>query len=430
MGITPIFPNVSAVQPNYNTDILEIPESHLIKGVPYVGEETGYDCEWASLAMLYQYLELNYSYHDIFYLSGAAYSLGATRTVKTPFKPPFKPFINPGSLTSLWKNDLDFISHLFGISYNLSYVSKITDVEQTWKDYWNNVKNSIKDNKPVWTLIDCGVIPWWREHFPSINESYNKGKSVGGHIIVLVGFNEANGTVCYNDMANSNYTKSESKLMGKYIWKGNETCEYIWMNISLLKKGVIDGVFYYWEDVKCLTLTIEKVTEPIPKNEAFELAHKRNLLKMQGWNNTVYDEKYKQLYKEFGIDALKTLKDNLKPSVIIPRLLFWRSLRPIIGFNPFDFMTNSTSWIKKDKQFAADSLLKQDNCIFCQIDGRLLNNESIKWSEFRNLTLELQNSFENDRFIKNILISLSILKQMNTIVDDIIHIEEEISNKR
>lgn len=297
----------------------DLPDHHTIQDVPYVGVETGFDCEYASLSMLIQYLDLNYSYHDLFYLMGGAYTLasrpklqlmeGTTNILKVSY-PPWPWYSSPklhldsGSLTCFWEKDFDFISQIMGVNFNITYEEENSNPEQDWQNYWQRCKNYIVNDIPVWTACDGCAIPWWREHLPEVQGSYERGlPGPSVHVIVLVGYNEANQTVCYHDMMNSNYSKLEAVNPGEYIWKGNETCEYMWMNISDLKDGVINDANQYWyDDYKLITMVLEKVDEPLPKSEAFELARSRNIKKIQGWNEEVYDRIYLDFYNEFAMD--------------------------------------------------------------------------------------------------------------------------------
>jgi hypothetical protein len=223
-------------------------ESHVIEGVPCISTETGNDCEMASYAMIYQYLGFNYSYHDLFYLCGAGYSI-ATQPKHTGYRwekglpkhknypnigIPSKPFISPGYEVSHWKNDFKFLSEIFGYDYNLTYWTEITDEDAAWQEYWSRVKNYINQDMPVWAAVDGCCIPWWREHMPIAEMFYQMGiPGPNAHIIVLVGYNESNETVCYNDMCDANI----ANFGYEYIGDPNATGEYLWMSKDALKEA-------------------------------------------------------------------------------------------------------------------------------------------------------------------------------------------------
>ena len=79
-------------------------ECHVIDGVPFVAQETGYDCELSSFAMLVRYFEPNYSFHEIFYLIGAGYALASRPRIgsycyELPFAlfyAPYRPYVEIG----------------------------------------------------------------------------------------------------------------------------------------------------------------------------------------------------------------------------------------------------------------------------------------------------------------------------------------------
>lgn len=418
-------------------------ESYIIEGVPYIGTETGFDCEMASFAMLYQYLGMNYSYHDLFYLCGASYSLGsrpkwtgfnkygANLYKSWPWIPPIRPYIDPGCLVSLWEKDFEFLSDLFGVDCNISYMNEMpiddegqVDEDAAWNIYWSRVKNYIKRDMPVWTTIDGCCIPWWREHLPQAQKYYDKGiPGPIAHIIVLVGFNESNGTVCYNDMCNANI----SKYGYEYVGEEDEICKYIWMNLSSLKEGTGKGSPYYWPKY-CITMVLEE-NESKPqssKSEAFELTHERNIEKMQGYSEEVYDKEYLDFYRKFGLDALKALDKDLELWRMKPTIRWWRFLQKWIfqGWDPFDDMLESLFYIIKDKQFASESLLNYaDLHDFCEYDGLLLQNESQKWEELRNLYLMFEEMYKNNKSVKSMI---PVIKEMNIVIDEIIVLQEKI----
>lgn len=416
-------------------------DCHVIEGVPYVGWKTGFDCELCCFAMMYLYLGINYTYDDLFYLSGAAYSHASGPRVNGPRMwpddtPPFKPYIDPGAIACFWKQDIALMCELFGLNYTMKYnQSKKINDEDAWCEYWSKIKNYIKNDQPVWINIDGLAIPWWREHFPIAKELYEKYglPSNAYHVILLVGFNETNGTVCYHDMVNSTFPAG-------YVGPPNQDSYYIWMNISDLKNGsVLGSQWYYWDDTPYITLVLENISkEPFEKEEALKLVHSRNIEKMKG-NKYAYDSKYFLSYKKFGINALETLKKDLSPVKIIPRLILWRFTKKFIpSFSPFYHINKALRWIIKEKELTSNVLIKYaniyDNCSFLNFDGLLLQNETKKWQKFQLQWHKLRDSFINDSVVHNLIVSYSILKNMIKIVEDIIYIERTIikqySNER
>lgn len=420
-------------------------DCYLIENVPYVGVETGFDCEYASLSMILKYIGYNYTYHDLFFLTGAAYTLASRPKISTLYKwpntAPFarKPYIFEGSLVSLWEQDLTFLGDLLGFTYNLTYTSKVVDEEKEWNNYWSRCKEYIDQDKPVWTPVDVLAIPWHLQHFPSTQEMLDTigMPSPAAHTIVLVGYNESNQTVCYHDMVNSNYSKLEIAKPGDYVGEENLTCEYIWMDLSDLKAGVTttkkgtnQASLYYWDDKFCITLVLEKTSEPLSKSEVFNESRARGINKMKGWDRKYYDLEYKEFYSKFGIDALKAFKNDIKTIKILPKLVLWRTINKIIpSYTPFPWTAKGIMYTAKDKEFAADSLLKNQNISdFCKHDSELLYNESLKWKEIYYLFKDFEESFYNDTLPENLKVSKQIFEEISVIVNEIILIQDEILN--
>lgn len=439
--LTPIssFTYSIQVENNYNTE--KSLQSHVIKNVPYVGWETDFDCELVSFATLYLYLGINYTYHDLFYLCGAGYSHASRPKANGPRvwppTPPFKSYIDPGAIVCFWKQDISFLCDIFGLNYSIKYnYSKKINYSEGWEEYWERVKNYIKNDQPVWTTVDVIALPWWREHFPWAKKMYEKNglPGIGGHVIVIVGFNESNKTVCYNDMVNSDSPG--------YIGEPNINCHYVWMNISDFKNATsLGGWAYYWDDMPYLTLVLENsCIDPFDKQQALKEVHKRNIGKMKGWNNSVYDESYQRMYGAFGIEALKRFINDLRTESMIPRLLFWRffnMMNQFIGsdysFSPFKHINTSIQWIIKEKQLTSEVLLKYANQYpdqyFFTYDGYLLENETEKWIEFKNKLIMLIESFNQEDLFIEINELSEIIQEMSDIVTDIIEIEKRILAK-
>jgi hypothetical protein len=419
----------------------------VIEGVPCISTETGNDCEMASYAMIYQYLGFNYSYHDLFYLCGAGYSI-ATQPKNTGYRwesgfrkfsnypdtpMPMKPFISPGYEVSHWKNDFKFLSEIFGYDYNLTYWTEITDEDASWQEYWNRVKNYINQDMPVWAAVDGCCIPWWREHMPIAEMFYQKGiPGPNAHIIVLVGYNESNNSVCYNDMCDANI----AKYGYEYVGDPNATGEYLWMSKDALKEATCtkdknnQGSPYHFP-IYAVTLVFEENLSKIPlsKKDAFELAHIRNLKKMEGYNPEVYDIEYLDFHHEngFGLEGIKQLKKDLNPFRMRLIFRFWKILglfAPSISESFSSTLTNGLYYVAKDKEFASDSLLENKGLYdFCEYDGNLLKNESKKWFELKDIYENCTILLKNGESIYKIIIKT---KLMNKILDEIIEIEEKL----
>ena len=195
--ITPTFV-ISAKTSNKTLQKINTPnieDCYVIKDVPYIGQETGIDCGICSFSMLVHYLEKNYGLHDLFYLTGSGHALGYdSGTIIKKIIPGLRPpMISPGSLECIWRDDWEYISNILGVKCNIEYTINIVDEEENWDEYWTRVKTYITNDTPVYTHIDMSVLTY--------NKKYNDYPVGSGicHAIVVVGYNETNGTVCIND---------------------------------------------------------------------------------------------------------------------------------------------------------------------------------------------------------------------------------------
>ena len=179
-----------------------------------------------------------------------------------------------------------------------------------------------------------------------------------------------------------------------------------------------------------VTITLDEIADSLPKKQAFEMAHYRNLGKLDGslW---AYDEIYRE-NSLFGLDATIQFQKNMKPLkflIQIPK--YWISNRVSEKFFndsifPFDLIPSFIYVIKQEKEFASDALFNNNFDEVLKYEGEYLKNESNKWNEYYNLYLEFVNNLKNFGLVKTIINSTPILLKMNNILDEIISIQELI----
>ena len=199
-----------------NVDFLD--EYNVIENVPYVSQETGYYCAYASATMAIKYYHSDTNLKEILYYSGigfsAAYSESSNRLIS-------------GITLNQGKSDREFIGSLFGLSFEeWGNNEKINSKEDCWDEYLIRVKQNISDDIPVITVanpfllksyIDPDNINWLKSVFNYVLPA--------SHVILVVGYNEKNFSICYNDPLNGVYGEPE---------KGT----YIWMDIEDFRKAV------------------------------------------------------------------------------------------------------------------------------------------------------------------------------------------------
>jgi len=401
-------------------------ESHIIKGVPYIGQETGIDCEICSFTMLVQYLGKNYRLYDIFYLTGSGHTLlykpiSEFKKISNKLSPPC---LNPGSISSIWKKDWYLISNITGTECNITYNEEKLDEstkQAAWEEYWNRVKTYINNDVPVYTHIDMSLLTY--------NKKYKYFKEGSGvcHAIVIVGYNETNGTVCINDPAPAYDGRPEEGM-------------YFYENLSTLREAVENSTKSSFIIYKYgyLTITLEDKSEPMLKEMAYKMVHFRNLAKMDG-SPWAYDNIFTEDGNRLGINALKSFKKDMKPLKIIGRIPIWIFIR--IGANiiypnssansqiPFYSMPYFISIIKDEKLFTSEALLEIDNCSFCKTEAHLFQNESQKFGEIYDLYDQLVKMIDKKQYIRVIIKTIPIFYKINKIIDEIIEIEEMILNE-
>lgn len=395
-------------------------QSHLVEDVPYVGQETGIDCELCSFTMLVQHLQKDYTLHDMFYLIGAGHALGGNgalqklKHIKQIFLPPE---IDPGSIECIWKNDWQYLEPILGVKTHIIYTEHPKDSEKAWEDYWQRVKTYLINDAPVYTQIDMSKLTYYIK-----NNVFPPNSPAICHAIVLVGFNESNSTVCIND--------PEPAYDGK-----PEAGQYVYENISTLHDAVIRATESSFVIYKFgyLTITLENVSNALPKKQAVEITRYRNIQKMKGCPCS-YDPVFVEPGAKFGIRALKLYKNKMQIIKVLPKLPTWFILnRGAQLFSeddnstfPFGLISTFIPTIKLEKQFAAETLLKYCDTASCHLEGILLQNESEKWGEFYLSYNEFVELLKNKGLGSTLFLSINLLRHMQEILGDLIHIEEEI----
>ena len=408
-------PESITIEPSANMS-LEKPKNPL-EDVPYCSQETGFFCFYASCTMIFQYLGIDTNLREVLYYSGVGYSLIHRENA---------PLVEGGTVVAQSSENMEFLSSIYGLSFSywLPDTALLSD-EKCWQEYWLRVKENISHGLPILTGVEPSMLPSVRQQFDIPKDVWDK-LYLGGHSIVVVGYNETNGTVCYNDPA--------AGYFGKTIYG-----VYAWMNLSDFRKAVERHPNRY------LIYVFKKISDPMPEKEAFELAHRRNIERLIG-NHSLYKSQLGRMENlELGIYAAKALKEDfstglkhrLRTSFIykhqgreylrwLVKNSFYLFLHKV--YHPYSFLKSISSeeniygWIALEKQYTAE-YLKTLGSQKIKHEADLFENETQQWrrlSSYYNLFLE-----------KNILIRLPraiyIIKNMKNILDNIISIEEEIT---
>ena len=394
----------------YTTSLKETnDDSHIIDGVPYVKQTTDIYCEEASITMLINYYGFNATIEEILHNLGCGYSLLHFRFMPVPRA--------PGGGLAMYHDlphDLDFLASLYNLSFH-DYSVRNQSENILWERYWTKVKELIRNDVPVLTAVDARLLRYWKEFFRQHNISENETIS-GSHAIVIVGYNDSNGTVCYNDP-------------GVAIFDTEENATYIFEKKEVFREAVLSA-----HNGRCEIWAFEKRPNfhPPSHEERFEKAHQRNIKRLKGdfesyFGVNLYDLPFlKRLYfficYRLGIDAMKALKKDF---------LRFNRIITVNQYIKYDSLNLSYEVIYLEKHNVSQYLLQNVNISpICRHDGLLLQKESNLW---RNLTLlieELSEIGRNNSLLKTLILAQPILNEINQIIDEIIEIENAIINSK
>ena len=384
-------------------------ENHLIKGVPYVGQETYYYCAYATPTMIFQYYGINTTLHEVLYYSGIGSSL---LYLKSILSVPQHVFWSSVLLSQSYSEN-SFLSTLYGLSFNYWIADQnIFEQNDSWQQYWSYVKENISQDIPVITGVDTYSIPHLRDHFnPPDNTTH------GGHAILLIGYNETNGTVCYNDPAPA-------------LWDDAVNGTYVYISQDILRSAVENttGTKYYigtyQNDSDSSPLTIEKRLEKV---------HERNILKMKG-DNSVYPDLGLLTSYYLGVKGLKMFRRDLRIGIthrmttvrIYAKLISDPTVLPSLFDTIATEQLNASQYLLSIKDSLNDDNLKT----LCDHDASLFIKESNSWKQMALLASDLNALGKTHRLLGTLLLSIPITLKMKKTLNEIISFENTIISGR
>lgn len=427
IGIASILPGISITASNLKISDdpkSEPPDSHIIEGVPYISQETSFYCAYASFTMLLNNFEnINTTLQEVVYYSGIGYSLTYPSFMK-------KRMPISGTLSSQFPENVKFLTSLFGISPKSWSPEKDSIPEDKyWQEYWIRVKENISNNIPIITSVDPFKLSSFRNLVDFPNLFWNI-LGPGGHAIVIVGYNESNSSVCYNDPAMA-------------LFDHPEYGTYAWMNLKDFNEANIRS-----QGTRYLINTYEQVSEPLSKQEAFNRTHKRNIEKLRG-NLSAYDKYFINLSKgaEFGINGLKLMQNHFEKgfqnrfkTIIIYKLegklgIFYRLL---VNFGPIvvkllglpprtteKFVIDTFRRIAIEKSWMAEFLHNNSELSsICEYEAMLFEHEANYW----NTLSSCYSVFMKKGIFLSYPRAVFITNKMKNNMNKIIEIENELIN--
>ncbi|HIH28237.1 MAG TPA: hypothetical protein HA260_00365 [Thermoplasmata archaeon] len=377
------------------------PTVHVVENVSYIAQPERNYCYYACLTMILNHMRLNTSLDEVLFFDGVGY----THTTNTASRLP-----QPGIY---YNNFFD----LFGVQEAM-WTTDITNQssDENWTEYCTRLQNNISNDHPLITNVDPFSLPSLRSQFAVDNQTWSTLFPSSIHVILLIGFNLTNQSVCYQD-ANAGYY-GESRYG-----------DHAWMTYTQLRSAVENCIIHMYR-LGNLTQT----TPPLPRNEAAAIALQRNLEVLNGtWNPKFGLNATQQLYQWYTSENMtKTLglyEAQGGPShyVLFIRFLrilcsLLRPLRPnvfdIISLAPHDPFGDLVA----AKNHVADYLEARENLSWGMHQAELLRNEAQSWEK---LSSSYQVFLRRGTYLHDAT-GEKILESMAKITANILSLEHEI----
>ena len=390
---------------------LNIQDSYLIHNISYVAQHERNFCVYACLTMIFNFMGLNTSLNEMLFYSGVGYTHSYSLESRLPYEEIYQRF--------------DFLYHVYGVS-SRSWWPQQNNLSNTelWEQYFTRLKENITSDIPVVTMVDPFSLPSLRNQFKVSDFLWNKIFPSGRHVIVIIGFNEMNQTLCYND-PNAGYYGDSS--FG----------DHAWINVSTFRQAqesLNERINEYH------FTTYQRIDQPLSKKDAFEQAFQKNIENLTGvfpGHRRYYGIVASRLMQlDFSseennsLDTLHMYKTyggtGVNFTVFMVMQKIFSSLNPLHP-NIFDIVMAG-----RQSPFVDIAAIKSDvaeylqNCSIqpslCKYQSNLLRNESALWYDlagFYNIFLR------KGMFLSDIR-AFQILHTMHTTMNDIIEIEETL----
>lgn len=421
--------------------------STVIENFPYVSQQTNFYCTYACPTMIIKYYGFDTELNDILFNSGVGYSLIYSH-------PGLNNFLLSCIATSNWKSDREFLAEIYGLTYEEKhFYNKTSNGEDLWQKYWNSVKKNIVNQTPVLAIVDPIYLKSIRDCIKTkLNISdeiidkipdflWNFFPCFRNHMIVIIGFNENNNTICFNDPSAEVFGFPN---FGKYVW----------MNLTDFKNSMIfmsrNQPFYSF----FYGIFNNSPKEPLEEKNRFIISHQRNIERLKG-NLSFYDDYITDIWncQYLGINGLMKYNNDINSSNVdkISLIYNYKFLSTIYLFsisykmyflfdklfpetlNLMDYHSqlNYCYQLSVEKIYISDYLLNlqyfyNDSNIsrICSLNSKYLFLESENFSKLaNNFSQFLAKGF----LIKNSE-ALLILDNMLNIINNLIYLENKIIN--
>lgn len=382
-------------------------ENHLINGVSYVAQNERNFCVYACLTMILNYMGLNTSLNEILFYSGIGYIYSYNLAKRLPSEEICRRF--------------DFLYSVYGISsqswwpqtYNLSN-------NELWEQCYTRIKENITKDIPVITMVDPFLLPSLRNQFKINDNLWNILFPTGHHVILIIGYNDTNQTICYND-PNAGF------------YGDNRFGDHAWMTINTLRQ-IQEKINNYHFNI------YQKSRQPLSKKDAFEKAFRINIENLTG--NIQPNKRYygisaaKQMQIDYSLgenhsqQTYQMYKEYGGNGVNITLFIYMHTLCSIVTPshpNIFDILL-----VSKQSPFEDIASLKEDVADYlqnstiqpslCKNQSNLLRYESNLWHELSQYYIIF---LKKGIYLSDIR-AIYIMKKMEQFMNEIIETEEAL----
>lgn len=250
---------------------LETQNSHIINGVPYIPQNQGYFCGYACRVMILNYMGLNTTLDEFLFYDGVGHTHSYYNNNRLPKESCYI--------------DTDYVVGLFGVTEEWWFSDNNLPNDENWNIYFTKIIDNIKNETPVITRVDPFSMPSLKEQYKIPDYLWNKIFPQSHHLILVLGYNEANQSICYND-PNAGYYGDKSYG------------DHAWISINDFKNAV-NNITAGWN--RFIIFTLKQTGQPLPKEERFKKSFIKNI---QSLNSS-----YKWYYNNNGINASKEIKN-------------------------------------------------------------------------------------------------------------------------
>ena len=408
LSITPGFSRAEALSISPSTLLkVGLQESHVIKGVPYVAQTEVNYCPYACETMVFNYMGLNTSLDELLFYSGVGYRYTYRPVQRLPH-------------VDLWGR-FEFMQSLFGVTEQvwMTRDHNLSDDER-WSQFYTRVKENITREVPVITMVDPFSLPSLRNQFKVSDFIWKIMFPPGHHVIVVVGYNDTNQSICYND-PNAGYYGDGS--LGTYAW----------MPLSLFRQAHEKVGMY-------VVITYNQTGTPLSKHDQFDEAFGSNIENLTGgssgpgWYYGINASKQMELDFSQGINQSQETSRMYKAyggtglNYTLDVVIHWLLTR-LDPKHP-----NIYDMIMAGKQDPFEEIAAAKNhtaqyltrCVInpslCKNQSALLLSESEQWHK---LSTSYTVFMRKGMFLSSIRATY-VMSTMETLVQDIINIEEAL----